>query len=57
MVHDKDMVEIVRQRTTERKLDLANLNLDRFPTGIWALFGLKLGIARLGRFWLFKKNL
>ena len=40
MVHDKDMAEIVRQRTTERKLDLANLNLDRFPTGIWALFGL-----------------
>lgn len=32
MVHDRDMAEIVRQRTTERKLDLANLNLDRFPS-------------------------
>ena len=36
MVHDRDIAEIVRQRTTERKLDLANLNLDRFPTGIRA---------------------
>ena len=33
MTDDKELAELVKKRTTETKLDLANVGLTRFPAG------------------------
>lgn len=35
MTDDKELAELVKNRTTETKLDLANVGLTRFPSGFW----------------------